>query len=475
MTDLSFASATELTDLIRRRKLSPEELMRHTLDRIRTADATLNSVVALDPERALAESAALTSRISRGEDPGPLAGLPILVKDLEDAEGFPTSRGTSAYHNSPPATGDSLHVARLRAAGALVIGKTNLPPLGAAVHTANDAHGITRNPWNPERTPGGSSGGAAAAVAAGLVALATAGDGGGSTRIPAALCGVVGLKPSRGRIPQGPSRMPCWPQHACLSGMARTVSDTALHLDVAAGHHPADPYSLPAPATSYLDGLGTPLPALRVAVLHTLGVAAPRTEMLRALERTADILRAQGHDVRDDDAALPGAADFPAPFQLRQKVLAHNRLLGVLDDFTTRRADFEPWFADLLDGGRNIAPAEFAAYWAHRSLLDRWTAELFDRFDLLLMPTVPTTAWLAEGPDVTTAVRERTLPISYTSVFNDTGHPAISVPAGLGPDGLPCAVQLVARHHREDLLLGAAQVVETAEGTLHPPAFATLA
>ncbi|WP_435866009.1 amidase family protein [Streptomyces wedmorensis] len=144
-------------------------------------------------------------------------GLPILVKYLEDAEGLPTARGTRAYRSRPPAAHDSVHVARLRAAGALVIGKTNTPPLGAAVHTTNDAFGTTHNPWNPARTPGGSSGGAAAAVAAGLVALATAGDGGASTSIPAVLCGVIGLKPSRGRIPHGPSRMPVWPQHACLS------------------------------------------------------------------------------------------------------------------------------------------------------------------------------------------------------------------------------------------------------------------
>ncbi|MEV5688553.1 amidase [Streptomyces sp. NPDC052164] len=473
MTDLSFASATELIGLMRHRALSPQELMSHTLDRIGTSDATLNSVVALDPERALADAAALTARIARGEEPGPLAGLPVLVKDGEDARGFPTSRGTSAYRDNPPAAHDSIHVSRLRAAGALIIGKTNLPPLGAAVHTANDAFGVTRNPWNPDRSPGGSSGGAAAAVAAGLVALGTAGDGGGSTRIPAALCGIVGLKPSRGRIPQGPSGMPCWPQNVCLSGMARTVRDTALHLDVAAGHHPADPNSLPAPTASYRDSLDGPIRALRVGVMRTLGIAEPRPEMLRALERTADLLRDLGNSVRDEESALPGAVDFPAPFRMRQKVLAHSRLLEVLDDFTARRADFEPWFADTLDDSRTLTPTDFAAYWAHRSQLNHWTARLFDQYDLLLMPTVPTTAWPAKGPDVATAVRRHTLPISYTSVFNDTGHPAISVPAGLGPDGLPCAVQVVAPHHREDLVLGAAQAIETAFGALRPPAFAT--
>lgn len=266
--------------------------------------------------------------------------------------------------------------------------------------------------------------------------------------------------------------MPNWPQHACLSGMARTVRDTALHLDVAAGHHPADPFSLPAPGISYREAVDAPGLKLRVGVLRTLGIAAPHPEVLHALERTAGVLREAGHDVRDDGSALPGAKDFPAPFQLRQQVLACNRLLGVLDDFAARRGDFEPWFADILDAGRTLTFDDSAAYWAHRSRLDQWTAALFEQYDLLLMPTVPTAAWPAKGPDITVAVRERSLPISYTSVFNDTGHPAIGVPAGLSPDGLPCAVQLIAPHHRDDLVLRAAQEIETAHSPLHPPAFA---
>ncbi|MEU9358413.1 amidase [Streptomyces sp. NPDC048301] len=469
MTDLTYASATELVALVKDGALSPRELTDHTLERIAAVDPALNSVVALDPERARAEADALGERLARGTEAGPLAGLPFLVKDLEDAAGYPTSRGTSGFRDAPPAARDSVHVARLRAAGALIIGKTNTPPVGAAIHTANDAFGITRNPWNLDRSPGGSSGGAAAAVAAGLVALGTAGDGGGSTRIPAALCGLPGLKPSRGRIPQGPSRMPNWPQNTCLSGMARTVRDTALHLDVAAGHHPCDPFSLPAPTGSYLTALDTPLPALRIGVLTTLGVATPRPEMLAALERVAAMLRGEGHAVREDDAVLPDADTYPRPFQLRQKLLAYNRFLGLADELAARRDDFEPWFARVLDDGSGLTPEEAAVHWAHRSRLDRWTADLFDRYDLLLLPTVPTTAWPAEGPDTLRAVREGTLPIAFTSVFNDTGHPAMSMPAGLAPDGLPCSVQLVAPHHREDRLLAAARLVEEAEGPLLPP------
>ncbi|MFI7382176.1 amidase [Streptomyces sp. NPDC049813] len=470
MTDLNYASATELLALMKSGALSPRELTEHTLQRIATVDGAINSVVALDPDRARNEADAMTERLARGEDPGPLAGLPVLVKDLEDAAGFPTTRGTRAFRNTPPAAHDGTHVARLRAAGALIIGKTNTPPVGAAVHTANDAFGITRNPFDLTRSPGGSSGGAAAAVAAGIVSLATAGDGGGSTRIPAALCGLPGLKPSRGRIPQGPARMPNWPQNTVLTGMARTIRDTALHLDITAGHHPSDPYSLPAPSGSYVSALDQPLPPLRIGVLTTLGVAGPRPEMLAALHRVATMLRTHGHILREDEATLPGADTYPRPFQLRQKLLAYNRYLALADELDTRPDDFEPWFTKLLHDGSTLTPEEAAAHWAHRAQLDQWTAQLFERYDLLLLPTVPTTAWPAEGPDTLTAVREGTLPIAYTSLFNDTGHPAITVPAGLAPDGLPCSVQLVAPHHREDRLLAAARLVEESEGPLQAPA-----
>ncbi|WP_426368007.1 amidase [Streptomyces sp. E-08] len=467
-TDLSYASATELIALMRSRALSPTELMHHTLDRVREHDGVLGSVVRLDAERALAEAADATERIGRHAPAlGPLAGLPVLVKDGEDAAGFPTSHGTRAFRDNPPAVRDSVHVARLRAAGAIVIGKTNLPPMGAGVHTANEAFGITRNPWNTDLSPGGSSGGSAAAVAAGLVALATAGDGGGSTRIPAALCGLVGLKPSRGRIPQGPSRSTHWPRNTVLGCVTRTVLDTALHLDVAAGHHAADPFSLPAPGISYQQAVTAHFEHQpRVRVLRTFGVADPKPAQLAALERAADALRAQGLHVVDDDAALPGADDFPLLAQLRQKVLARARLTSILETFTARPEDFEPWFAAVLEQGRAVTVEEIAQYWEHRARLDQWAADLFTGHDLLLTPTVPTTAWWAEGPDLAEVIRERTVPIAYTSVFNDTGHPAISVPAGQS-DGLPCAVQLVARHHREDLLLGAAALLETAGGT-HP-------
>ena len=469
MDELSFASATELAARIRSRDLSPTELMRHTLDRIARVNGELNAVIQLDEERAVTEAAAATERIARGEDPGPLAGLPLLVKDLEDAAGFPTTKGTKAFRQAAPAGTDSIHVARLRAAGAIVIGKTNTPPLGAAIHTDNDAFGLSRNPWDPTRSPGGSSGGSAAAVAAGLAPLATAGDGGGSTRIPAALCGIPGLKPTRGRIPQGPTAKADWTHHACPSPMTRTVRDAALHLDIAAGYHRADPFSLPDPARPFSTALDDPLPRLRIAVNRTLGVANPEPAVLHALDRAVDVLRDLGHRITDDHTAHPDADDLVTSLQLRQLVLAHNRFLGLRDELATRPDDFEPWFATLLRQGSTLTADDLGRYWAYRARLDTWAADLFGRYDLLLTPTTPTTAWPAEGPDVITAVLERTIPVTFTAPFNDTGHPAISIPTGTSPQGLPCAVQLVAAHHRDDLLLTVAATMEQALGRIHPP------
>ncbi|MVU77242.1 amidase [Nocardia sp. ET3-3] len=468
MTDLAFTSATELTELIRSRRLSPTELMQHTLDRIDELNGEINAIVSLDHDAAIAAAEICANRIARGDEIGPLAGIPVVVKDLEHAAGFPTSFGTSGFRDAPARTSDSTHVSRLRAAGAIVIGKTNTPPLGSAIHTANDLFGITRNPWDLERSPGGSSGGSAAAVAAGMVPLATASDGGGSTRIPAALCGIIGLKPTRGRIPEGPSTMHGWARHSCATPMARTVRDTALHLDVAAGFHASDPFSLPDPGVSYRALLDEPLRPLRIAVNPTLGVADPEPTLRVALDTAAEILHAAGHDVIHDTSKLPGADDYAEHLRARQHVLAFVRLTRLESEFDQRPGDLEPGFAAQLDQARGTDVAQFAAYWRHRAQLDAWAARVFDTCDLLLTPTTPTTAWPATGPDLATALRTRTLPIAYTSVFNDTGNPAITVPISLSPQGLPVGVQLVGPHHRDGQVLRAAYSIEQNVGQLRP-------
>src|SRR5438309_6945327 len=241
-------SVIEVAEAVRRGERKATEVLDECLVAIEKRNAELNAFVHLDPEAARRQAAAVDARVERGEDPGPLAGVPFGVKDLEDCAGMPTSQGSLLYKGRPPVEDDSVHVARLRAAGAVPVGKTAAPEFGSTCFTDTKAWGTTRNPWDPTRTPGGSSGGSAAAVAAGLVPFCTASDGGGSTRIPAAFCGLVGMKPSHGRIPHpkmGAS------ETAVFGLLTTTVADSARHLDVVAGPDDHDRTSLPSPTLSY--------------------------------------------------------------------------------------------------------------------------------------------------------------------------------------------------------------------------------
>ena len=264
--------------LIRSRDISPLELMEETIKRIETINPVLNAFVSLRAEQALEEARIVTERLASGKEPGPLAGIPFGVKDLEDVEGMVTSFGSIPYKDNM-ALRDSIQVARLKAAGAIVVGKTNTPEFGFTGFTKNRLYGVTRNPWNKERTPGGSSGGSAAAVAGGMVCLATGSDAGGSIRIPASYSGCFGLKPSFGRIPvtfapfshaelsslspkttsgrisASPFPFPQTHRLMTLGPLTRTVSDAALYLDCVAGYHPTDPDALPPPARSFINAL----------------------------------------------------------------------------------------------------------------------------------------------------------------------------------------------------------------------------
>ncbi len=471
-TDLNWTSALDIAQLIRERELTPVEVMEQTLARIDEINPKLTAIVSLRPDLALAEAEALSVRLDRGEEVGPLAGVPIAVKDLEDAAGFPTTRGTSAFKDAPPATRDSLHTERLRAAGAIVVGKTNAPPMGAGVHSANDAFGVSRNPWNLALSPGGSSGGSAAAVAAGLVSMTTAGDGGGSTRIPAALCGAVGIKPTRGTIPSPSSGITDWVRHSSPSPMSRTVRETALHLDIVAGYDIRDPYSLPKGRDSYLSALDEHVHSirpLRIVVSRSFGVASPSDEVLVGLEAAVAALESLGHEITDEELPLPAAERFTETTILRQAVLGLNRRIKVQQTVEEQLHTFEPWFQEVLQRGGSVSTSELTEYWAHRGALDRWARDVFSSFDLLLSPTTPTTAWPADGPDIERAVATRTIPVSFTSVFNDTGNPAIQVPVGLGSSGMPVGVQLAARHHADAQLLAVASQLEALMPMPHPP------
>ena len=297
MTSTVHTPAWRLAARMANKEISPLDVMRETLDRIDRINPGLNAFVSLRPEAALAEAEALTEKIAAGKPVGPLAGLPLGVKDLEDTAGMVTSYGSIPFKDNVVA-GDSIQVARLKAAGAIVVGKTNVPEFGFTGFTKNRLHGITRNPWNPERTPGGSSGGSAAAIAGGLVPLCTGSDAGGSIRIPASYSGCFGFKPSFGRIPVGPSPFISYSSMIVMGPLTRNVRDAALYMDCVSGYHPADPpLSLPKPPNSYQAGIDDLPDRLKIAFSPNLGYARVQPEVMTCVEQAVVAFEEMGHRV----------------------------------------------------------------------------------------------------------------------------------------------------------------------------------
>ena len=463
MTDTAFRAAWQLADAIRNGELSPVSLVQSCLDRIDALNPSLNAFVALRRDEALAEAAALQKLIVAGKRIGPLAGLPVGVKDLEDVAGLPTTYGSLPFRDYRP-TVDSVQVARLKAAGAIILGKTNTPEFGYTGLTKNLVFGVTRNPWNLERTPGGSSGGSSAAIAAGLVPLVTASDGGGSIRIPACYVGAYGLKPTFGRVPVGPliaeRPMLSWIDTVCWGPLTRTVRDAALFLDVVAGPDPVDPNSLPAPGLSYVETLDA-LPAqLSIAVSLGLGYARVQHDVRREVEAAIDVFRQLGHEVTVIDDVFP---DLGIEWAL---VSAAENYALLADRAEQHRDQWGRAFYEGLQQGKGITPEFIGRAQRKRAELQAVLARIFARHALLLTPTLPTEAFAAAGPFPETIDGE---PISsalgavaFTYPFNFSGHPAASVRAGFTDAGLPAGLQIVGPRFRDDLVLQASHAYEQA-------------
>jgi aspartyl-tRNA(Asn)/glutamyl-tRNA(Gln) amidotransferase subunit A len=458
MPDHAFASAHALATAIRHRELSPTALIEATLERVARLNPTLNAFVALRADEARAEARALERRLASGEEAGPLAGVPFGVKDLEDLAGLPTTHGSVPFRDHV-ATADSTQVARLRRAGAIPIGKTNTPEFGYTAFTKNRLFGVTRNPWNLERTPGGSSGGSAAAVAGGLVPLATASDGGGSVRIPACYVGAFGMKPTFGRIPRGPFDFRDWIDTVSYGPITRTVADAALFLDVVSGYDPRDSDSLPRPGRPYL-GLLDELPSgLRIAYSGTLGYARVDPDVRGQVE---DAIRVLGRILGRPIDALPDElTDVGMPWAALNAFQMHAQLGSIVEQ---HRDTWGRGFIAGVDMGARITAASIGDFQRQRLKLMDEVASIFDRYDLLLTPTLPTTAFAAGGPLPEMADGEKFASpihaVAFTYPFNMTGHPAATVRAGFGRDELPVGLQLVATHGREDLLLQVARAYE---------------
>jgi aspartyl-tRNA(Asn)/glutamyl-tRNA(Gln) amidotransferase subunit A len=459
MTD-SMPSAIAAAASVRRRERSAVQLTEQCLAAIDAANPELNAFVYLDPAGAREAAARVDARVAAGEDAGPLAGVPFGVKDLDDCAGMPTTHGSRWYLGRPPVEHDSLHVARMRAAGAIPIGKTAAPEFGTFAFTASPALGVTRNPWNPERTPGGSSGGSAAAVAAGMVPFATASDGGGSTRTPAGFCGLVGLKPSYGRIPDVTAGR--YAQTAVSGVLTTTVADSARLLDVMAGPHRRDRSSLPAPTVRYEDAIeALDVNGMRIAWSSDLGFAVVDPEVAEIAHAAFEALAAAASLIVDADPI-----EFADPIPVWSKIQGADMWVHIPDGCWPERADdLDPRVRPGFDSAARVTLPKFGAVLRERLAIEDAMADLFDSVDVLATPMTAIPAFAAEGPMPREILGRRVhagMSVPFAMLANIWGSPAISVPAGMTAAGLPIGLHLMADRHREDVCLRLARVLEQA-------------
>ncbi len=453
-TDAALLTAEEMLALYARQALSPVEVLQAVTDRINRHNPRLNAFVVMNPhaEAAAAESA---SRWRAGRPLGILDGVPVTVKDLVDVAGFPTRRG-SKLTDAAPVADDAPLVMGLRSAGAVVVGKTCTTEFGWKSPGDCPLTGITRNPWNRDYSTGGSSSGAAAAGAAGFGPLHVGTDAGGSIRIPAAWCGLVGLKPSYGRVPQWPAG--AFASVACAGPMTRTVRDAALMLTAMARYDVRDPFCVPDDGRDWRDGIEAGVAGLRVAVLRNPGFDAPAdTDAVAGVERAAHVLAEAGAVVEEADPGLPDTRRIFA----RVWGVGLARLVGLFPE--EQRHLLDPGLLEVARTQGGMSAVEFLDAEALRVAAAHAMARLHQRYDLVLCPTVPCGPPAADAPTVDPGQALWTQWAPWTFTFNITRQPAISVPIGLRENGLPRAVQIAAAQYRDDLVLRAARAIELAE------------
>ena len=468
MSDLAFLDATAQAALVRARKASPRELVDAAIARIEAVNPRLNAVITplYEKARAAAESHELPD--------GAFRGVPFLLKDLVcHSAGDPYHAGMRLLREARWVEPRDTHLAaKFRAAGFVFLGKTNTPELGPVPTTEPLAYGPTRNPWDTSRSPGGSSGGSAAAVASGMVPVAHANDGGGSIRIPASECGLVGLKPSRGRTSLGPDVGESWAGMTVEHVVSRSVRDAAAVLDAVAGYVPGDPYTAPPPARAFREEVGVQPGRLRVGLLvGTPGGQFPvHPECVTAAREAARLLESLGHHVEeshpaalDDSEAGMAAVQVVTAWTARDLEYWSARIGRVIGP-----RDVEPLTWAIAEMGRPITAVEYIRAvetiqrWARRMV--SWWAE---GFDLLLTPTLPEPPpplgqFGATPEDPLRGFSRGGVFVAFTLPFNATGQPAISLPLHWSADGLPIGVQLAAAYGREDVLVRVAAQLEEA-------------
>jgi aspartyl-tRNA(Asn)/glutamyl-tRNA(Gln) amidotransferase subunit A len=444
-------SAIELVEGYLAGRLSPVEMVTASLLAIER-DAAFNAWVHVAAETALQAARDSEARWRRGAPLGALDGVPVGVKDLLAVAGQPMRRGSPAYGADNIPAEDAPIVARLREAGAVLIGKTATPDAGCKLDTTSLVHGTTVNPYNKALTAGGSSGGSAAALALGHVPVAIGTDGAGSIRVPAAFCGVYGLKPSTGRVPAPVG--PFWP-HAVTGPMTRTVLDTALALNVVTRPDVRDPYALPCPVTDWVDEARRGVSGLRVAVAESFSGIGASADNIEALQKAAARLAAGGAIVTTAEPEWP--CDPIEPFMVFWRCM-YAQSVAMMPAAQAERID--PVIKEIVAAAGGVSRPELQGAMVQRDLLAGAMAKFHAGYDLLLCPVMPGPPWLAGRP--TPAPHEEDdwswCPFAYP--FNMTRQPAASVPMGMAA-GLPVAVQLVAASGRDDLVLRGSLVLET--------------
>ena len=464
MEDLADRPASELARLVRSREISPVEVIEDCLARVERYNPAVNAIVTLNP-RALEEADELERRLLRGDEVGLLAGLPVGIKDVTPVAGLRTTYGSTLYRDHV-ATEDALVVQRLRAAGAIVLGKTNCPEFAAGGATFNDVFGRTRNPWDPTRTAGGSTGGGAAGLATGMIALAEGTDLGGSLRIPASFCGVVGLRPSVGLVPTYPADW-LWDTLQVEGSIARTAEDVALMLQAVSGPSPLSPLAQPRDGRNFVAAVGRGVsPDLRVAYCRDVAGIGIDPEIEKVCASAVRGLRDVGITVEDIELDLSFA---------RQPFLALRGLWFVAQMFPR---------LDMLDHfGRNVAgniraglettTRDLGAAEAARTKIWQRFRDLFRTFDHLLTPCMAVPPFPVEQnyPETVAGKKMETYVdwIAPTFVLSLTGLPVVSVPCGRDPEGLPVGLQIVGRPQGEEAVLALASQVQRRHPIGRPP------
>lgn len=465
-------SAADLVRGIRAREVSAVEVLEAHLRRIEEVNPSVNAIISLVPEQAMEQAKQADALAARGEWSGRLHGLPIAIKDTADVAGVRTTYGSLAFAEHVPAR-DAIHVERIRRAGAVIVGKTNVPEFGAGSHTFNRLFGTTYNPYDLSRSAGGSSGGAAAALAARMLPLADGSDMGGSLRNPASFCNVVGFRPSPGRVPAWANDA-AWSPFVTAGPMARSVDDLAMLFEVMAGPDDRSPIALETEGRDLVRGLDRGVTGLRLAWSPDLGGAVPVEESVRSVLASAlPTFESLGASIVEDSPDFSGADHV---FQTVRAWLFHSKL----SDGVARRPDLFKdtirWNVKLGDTltGSDLATAEQL----HGQLFERMR-EFFTRYDALLLPVsqVPPFPAEIEFPTEVSGVAQPTYIdwMQSSHFITTTGCPSLSIPAGFTSDGLPIGLQIVGPHRADNLVLRIARAFEKATGfaAVSPPSAPT--